>query len=537
MGASSDPTAPDWWRGAVLYQVYPRSFMDTDGDGVGDLAGVASRLDYIAGLGVDGLWLCPFYVSPMKDFGYDVADYKAVDPRFGTLVDFDRLVTRAHDLGLKVIIDQVWSHTSDQHPWFVESAASRDNPKADWYVWADARDDGTAPNNWMASFGGPSWTWGPRRRQYYLHNFLAEQPDLNFWTGAVQDAILDVARFWLDRGADGFRLDVINYLFHDRALTNNPPASYSRPPSLPTRFQRHVHDRSRPETLGFVARLRSLLDSYPARMSVGEVADDPALPRQIEYTAGEDRLHTAYSFHLLSARTATPALFAEAISSWAGVEGWPSWSLGNHDVARFASRLGGDDTAHVRVLMAVLMSLPGTIFLYQGEELGLPQAEIPFERLMDPFDIAAWPGGAGRDGARTPMPWTEAGPSAGFSTAADTWLPLDPRHRVLAVDRQCADDNSTLAFTRRLIALRRANGALRIGAAEAVETSEGVLAFQRVRRDERMLCVFELAGRPAVFPAPDARLVFAVSGDEAVSGGALSLPAFGGAILRLGGAQ
>lgn len=539
MPASSDPTAagPDWWRGAVIYQVYPRSFIDTDGDGVGDLAGVTSKLDYIAGLGVDGVWLSPFYVSPMKDFGYDVADYKAVDPTFGTLADFDRLVARAHALGLKVIIDQVWSHTSDQHPWFVDSAGSRDNPKADWYVWADARDDGTPPNNWLASFGGPSWTWGPRRRQYYLHNFLPEQPDLNFWNPAVQEAILDVARFWLDRDVDGFRLDVINYLFHDPALTSNPPAPHSSPPSLPTRFQRHVHDRSRPETLGFVARLRSLLDSYPDRMSVGEVFDDPALPRQIEYTAGEDRLHTAYSFHLLSAGRATPALFVEAISSWAGAPGWPSWSLGNHDVARFATRLGGDDPVHSRVLMAVLMTLPGTIFLYQGEELGLPQAEVPLERLKDPFDIAAWPAGAGRDGARTPMPWTEGGPNAGFSTAADTWLPLDPRHRALAADRQDADDNSTLAFARRLVALRRAHGALRVGAADRVEATESVLAFQRVRGDERLMCVFELAGRAATHPAPASDVVFAVSGRETLADGAVCLPAFGGAILRLDGGE
>ena len=319
MGASGDPAkVQDWWRGAVLYQIYPLSFMDANGDGYGDLAGAASRMDHVATLGVDGVWLSPFFASPMKDFGYDVSDYKTVDPRFGTLADFDTLVARAHELGLKVIIDQVWSHTSDRHPWFAESATSRENPRADWYVWADAREDGIPPNNWLASFGGPSWTWGPRRRQYYLHNFLPEQPDLNYWSPQVQDAILDVARYWLDRGVDGFRLDVINYLFHDRSLADNPIAAHAGPPALPTRFQRHVHDRSRPETLGFVARLRALMDTYPDRMSVGEVFGDPALPRQIEYTAGPDRLHTAYSFHLLSAQRATPELFAEAISSWAG---------------------------------------------------------------------------------------------------------------------------------------------------------------------------------------------------------------------------
>jgi alpha-glucosidase len=498
---------------------------------------VTAKLDYIADLGVDGVWLSPFFVSPMKDFGYDVADYQAVDPTFGTLEDFDALVARAHDLGLKLIIDQVWSHTSNAHPWFAESAASRQNARADWYVWADARDDGTPPNNWLASFGGPSWTWGPQRRQYYLHNFLAAQPDLNFWNPAVQEAILDVARFWLDRGVDGFRLDVINYLFHDRGLADNPVAPHAGPPANPTRFQRHSRDRNQPETLGFIARVRRLLDSYPARMSVGEVVDDPALPRQIEYTAGAERLHTAYSFHLLSARRATPELFAAAITAWSCADGWPSWSLGNHDVARFATRLASDDPAHARVLMAVLMSLPGTLFLYQGEELGLPQAEVPFERLVDPFDIAAWPGGAGRDGARTPMAWTGEGPNAGFSAAADTWLPLDPRHRALAVDRQDPDENSLLALTRRLIAMRKTHRALRLGAAEVVPAGDGVLAFQRRHGDERLLCVFELAGRPAAFEVPASSLVLTVSGREAISEGAMSMPPFGGAVLRLGADQ
>lgn len=529
--AAEPATVADWWRGAVLYQIYPLSFADSNGDGLGDLPGVLAKLDYVASLGVAGVWLSPFFTSPMKDFGYDVADYRAVDPRFGTLADFDRMLERAHALGLKVIIDQVWSHTSERHPWFMESAASRDSSKADWYVWADALADGSPPNNWQASFGGPSWTWEPRRRQYYLHNFLKEQPDLNYWNPAVQEAILDVARFWLDRGVDGLRLDVINYLFHDPALTDNPPAARDRPPAMPARFQRHIHDRNRVETLAFVARVRSLIDSYGGRMSVGEVSDEPALPRQIEYTEGPDRLHTAYSFHFLSAGRATPELFKEAISSWAGVAGCPAWSLGNHDVPRFASRLGGDDPAHVRVLMAALMAMPGTLFLYQGEELGLPQAEVPFQRLADPFAIAAWTGGAGRDGARTPMPWTAEGPAAGFSASADTWLPLDPRHRLMAVDRQSGDERSMLAFTRRLVVLRTAQAALRFGSAEVVDAPDGVLAFHRLLADARLLCVFELAGRPASMPARG-EILFQVAGAERLGDGALTLPPFGGAILH-----
>jgi alpha-glucosidase len=523
--------AGEWWRGACLYQIYPLSFRDANGDGLGDLAGVTEKLAYVASLGVDGIWLSPFFASPMKDFGYDVSDYKAVDPRFGTLADFEALVERAHDLGLKVIIDQVWSHTSDQHPWFQESALSYQGPKADWYVWADPRPDGTPPNNWQASFGGPSWTWNARRGQYYLHNFLAAQPDLNWWAPGVADAILDVARFWLDLGVDGFRLDVINFLFHDPSLADNPPNPQPAPPVSPTRMQRHLHDRSRSETLGFLGRLRALMDEQPGRMTVGEVVDDPALPRQIEYTAGPDRLHTAYSFHFLVARRATPALFEAAIGAWAEADGWPAWSLGNHDVPRFASRLAGDDPAHTRVLMSALLAMSGTIFLYQGEELGLPQAAVPFDRLADPFAIASWTGGAGRDGARTPMPWTADGPSAGFSASADTWLPLDERHRPLAAEVQETDPDSMLAFTRRLIALRKSDPVLRHGAAQVLAAPRGVLAFAREWRGERRLCVFELAGEAAEVPVAG-EVVFAVTGAERLWTSALRLPPHGGAILR-----
>ncbi len=527
--------AADWWRGAVIYQIYPRSFADSDGDGVGDLKGILGKLEYVAGLGVDGIWLSPFFASPMKDFGYDVSDYRAVDPLFGTLADFDAVVARAHELGLKVVIDQVWSHTSDRHPWFAESAASREGPRADWYVWADARADGAPPNNWQAVFGGPSWAWNARRRQYYLHNFLIEQPDLNYWNPEVQDAILDVARFWLDRGVDGFRLDVINFIFHDRALTDNPAQPRERPPAMPTLFQRHVHDRSRPEPLAFLGRLRGLLDSYGA-MSVGEVVDDPPLPRQKEYVAGADRLHTAYGFYLLTANAATPELFAGALEAWTAADGWPSWSLDNHDAPRFATRLArSGDPAQVRAILAALMCLRGTIFLYQGDELGLPQARVPFERLRDPFDIAAWPGGAGRDGARTPMPWTAQGPAAGFSTAADTWLPIDPAHRPLAVDVQEADGASMLHFTRRLIALRQSSPALRLGDATVLPAPPGVLAFERSTPEEILLCVFELAGRPADFHGPaDASVEAQFGFDDEIAHGAARLPPFGGVIFKLG---
>jgi hypothetical protein len=296
----------EWWRGAVLYQIYPRSFADSDGDGVGDLRGITARLEYVASLGVDGIWISPFFRSPMKDYGYDVSDYCDVDPVFGTLADFDDLLSRAHQLGLKVLIDQVYSHTSDEHPWFEESRSSRENPKADWYVWADAKPDGSPPNNWQAVFGGPAWQWDLNRRQYYLHNFLTEQPDLNFHCPALQDAILETARFWLDRGVDGFRLDVANFYAHDPQLRDNPARESAKPPLRPYMFQRHVYDRSRPETLDFMRRLRAVADSYPDRMLLGEIECEDPLGRQLEYVRGTDALHTAYSFFLLRPEPATP---------------------------------------------------------------------------------------------------------------------------------------------------------------------------------------------------------------------------------------
>jgi alpha-glucosidase len=518
-----------WWRGAVMYQIYPRSFADSNGDGVGDLPGITERLPYVAELGVDGIWISPFFRSPMADYGYDVSDYQDVDPVFGTLADFDRLLERAHQLGLKVIIDQVYSHTSDQHPWFAQSRASRDNPKADWYVWADAKPDGSPPNNWQAVFGGPAWTWSLERRQYYLHNFLVEQPDLNFHNPAAQDALLDVARFWLDRDADGFRLDVANFYAHDPELRDNPPRDWKRPPLRPYMFQRHVYDRSRPETLDFMRRLRAVTDAYPDRMLLGEIECEEPLVRQLEYVRGQDRLHTAYSFYLLRAARADPATFKAALDGWTAEEGWPSWSLGNHDVPRFPTRLGGNDPQRTRLLLAVLVLLRGTAFLYQGEELGLPQAEIPRDRLRDPDAIRNHLAGAGRDGARTPMPWSAQAPNAGFSEAEDAWLPVDPRHAELAVDRQAADPFSTLAFTRRLLAFRKAHPAFRTGDLAFVDAPDDVLAFTREGEGERLLCLFNLGAETRRVSARGHALDSGLGGGSA--NGEVVLPPWAGAVL------
>jgi alpha-glucosidase len=527
----------EWWRGAVFYQIYPRSFLDSSGDGIGDLDGVRRGLDYIASLGVDAIWLSPFFKSPMKDFGYDVSDYRDVDPMFGALADFDALLAEAHARGLKVIIDQVWSHSSDKHQWFVESSASRENSRADWYVWADAKPDGTPPNNWLASFGGPAWTWSAKRRQYYLHNFLTQQPDLNFHSGEVRQAILDVARFWLDRGVDGFRLDVANYYFHDATLTDNPPADYDKPPGWTYAYQRHLHDKSQPQTLGFLKRLRAVTDEYPDRMMLGEIGDDEPLARQLEYTAGDDLLHTAYSFHLLDGRKGSADLFKEAIEPWRAAAGWPSWSLGNHDFVRFPTRLGGlsPSADQVDALMAALFSLRGTLFLYEGDELGLPQANVPFEKLRDPYAIAAYTGDSGRDGTRTPFPWSAASPHAGFTSSDDPWLPIDPRHAAMALDTQEARPHSHLAVTRDLVALRKAHAPLRIGSAEILDAPEGVLAVLRVQGNEQVLCVVNLGSAPTRFEHPalkSARLLEA--SHLAGMTDSLSLGPYGRAFLAAG---
>ncbi|HVZ99833.1 MAG TPA: alpha-amylase family glycosyl hydrolase [Caulobacterales bacterium] len=522
-----------WARGQVVYQIYPRSFRDADGDGVGDLRGIDEKLEHVARLGADAVWLSPFFRSPMKDYGYDVSDYRDVDPIFGTLADFDALLARAHALGLKVIIDQVFSHSSERHAWFVESRASQDNPKADWYVWADAKDDGAPPNNWQAMFGGPSWTWDARRRQYYLHNFLPEQPDLNVRNPAVQDALLDVLRFWLARGVDGFRLDVANFYVHDALLRDNPSLHLAKAPSRPHQFQRHLHDRTQPETLNFIKRMRALLDTHDA-FAVGEIEDENPLAVQREYTDGPERLHTAYSFYLLRQRAMTPAVVHDAMSGWADAAGWPSWSLSNHDVIRFPTRLAGDDPERAKLMLALLFALRGTVFLYQGDELGLPHGDVPFERLRDPEAIAFWPSGIGRDGARTPMPWLKDAPMAGFTEAADAWLPLDPRHRALAADVQDRDPNSVLAFTRALIALRKRSAALREGAFDEQPAPEGVSAFTRSAEDERVLCLFNLAAEQRSISLAGGGAVLLALGGAGLDAQDAHLPGYSALVLQLG---
>jgi alpha-glucosidase len=515
----------DWWRGATLYQVYPRSFADANGDGVGDLAGITAKLPYVAALGVDGIWLSPFFPSPMRDFGYDVSDHLGVDPMFGTDADFDELLATAHRLGLKVLIDQVWSHTAAEHAWFLESRSSRSNPRADWYVWADARADGSPPNNWQSWMGGPAWRWEPQRRQYHLHNFLPQMPDLNFHCPAVQDAVLEIARAWLERGVDGFRLDTANLYFHDAALHDNPPLPAEQRGDSPVLMQRHLHNADQPEAPRFFERLRALMDRYEGRMAVAEIGGIDPLPTMVDYTRGDDRLHTAYSFAFLGERP-DAARVMQYLAPWGEGEGasaWPSWAFSNHDAPRVASRWGGagggafafgarnagtTPTAGVSPIswLALLLALRGTLFLYQGEELGLPQSTLAYADLRDPFGIAHWPLNPGRDGCRTPFPWQADAPQHGFSDSSRPWLPVDAAHAPLAVDRQLADPASTLHATRRLLALRRAHAALRLGSFEPLVVEGDVLVVRRRHAEgthaDDLLLAFNLGADAIRLPLP-----------------------------------
>ncbi|WP_172330932.1 alpha-amylase family glycosyl hydrolase [Mangrovicoccus sp. HB161399] len=499
----------DWWRGAVIYQIYPRSFQDSNGDGVGDLLGIAERMPHIASLGVDAIWISPFFTSPMKDFGYDVSNYCDVDPLFGTLADFDWLVERAHEQGVKVIIDLVLSHTSDLHPWFVESRSSRTNPHADWYVWADPKPDGTPPNNWLSIFGGPGWQWDARRCQYYMHNFLTSQPDLNLHNPDVQQALLDVAQFWLDRGVDGFRLDTINFYFHDKELRNNPALpSEERNDSIapavnPYNHQNHIYDKNRPENLDFLARLRALLDTYPAATIVGEVGDaQRGMEILGEYTKGNDRAHMCYAFEFLANDFPDAARVADVMDlvDRVAAQGWACWAFSNHDVVRHTTRWGLDHAAS-RAYALLLMCLRGSVCIYQGEELGLPEADVPFEALQDPYGIEFWPEFKGRDGCRTPFPWDGKLQNAGFSPVLP-WLPVPYEHHGYAVAEQELDPGALLHHYRRVIQLRHDHPALRNGRQSPVRAEGHVIQFEREQNEERLFLAFNLSEEPVDIKVP-----------------------------------
>jgi alpha-glucosidase len=491
----------EWWRDAVIYQIYPRSYQDTTGNGIGDLNGITQRLVHIASLGVDVVWLSPFFTSPDHDMGYDVSDYTGVNPLFGTIDDFDRLIARAHDLGLKVIIDQVLSHTSDQHPWFVESRSSRDNPKADWYVWADPKPDGTAPNNWLSVFGGSAWQFHTRRKQYYLHNFLTEQPDLNFHNPAVVDALLETMRFWLDRGVDGFRLDTVNFFVHDQDLRDNPPADWHDFPNNPYEAQMHVNSKTQPQNLAVLRRLRALTDEYGPTMMIGEVGDHGQRQIEImaEYTAGGDKLHMAYSFAMLG-HDYSAGHFRRCVEGFlhSAPDGWPCWSFSNHDVQRHVTRWTppqADPDAVARQAINLLASFPGTLGIYQGEELGQIETEIAFEELQDTANIAFWPEYKGRDGCRTPMTWDHSAPNAGF-TSGTPWLPVKAPQVARSLDLVEKKNDSVLAAYRAALAFRRARPELRLGTTAFHDLPEPVLAISRSHEGQVLTGIFNLSDMP-----------------------------------------
>lgn len=544
--ADTSPTDRDWWRGAVIYQIYPRSFQDHNNDGIGDLVGITSRLEYVADLGVDGIWLSPVFTSPMKDFGYDVANYRDIDPTFGTLEDFDRLIEKAHSLGLKVIIDQVISHSSDRHPWFAESRISRTNEKADWYVWADPKPDGTPPNNWLSIFGGSAWAWDGRRMQYYLHNFLSSQPDLNFHNPAVQDALLGEMRFWLERGVDGFRLDTVNFYFHSEGLEDNPPVrpedynASTAPAVNPYNLQEHLYDKSRPENIAFLKRVRALLDDYPGTTSVGEIGDaQHQLDIMAQYTSGDDMLHMCYTFDFLGGEFSAPhfARSIQAIESTAP-DGWICLAFSNHDVVRHVSRWAphGYEERFTRLAAMMLLTMRGSVCLYQGEELGLTEAELAFEDLTDPYGIEFWPEFKGRDGCRTPMVWSAHAHQGGFSGANRTWLPVPAQHLSLAADQQDNVANSTLSFYRAMLRFRREHKALATGDISLVEgLPETILAFTRTLGEETVFCAFNMSVEPITHVLEGWALqeAGAPGSDAMLDGDVLSFGPFGAYIGKL----
>lgn len=529
-----------WWKGAVVYQIYPRSFQDDNGDGIGDLAGITRRLGHVADLGADAIWLSPVFTSPMKDMGYDVSDYCDIDPTFGTLDDFDTLVARAHTLGLKVIIDQVISHSSNQHPFFQQSRSSRDNDKADWYVWADAKPDGRPPNNWQSIFGGSAWQWDTWRKQYYLHNFLSEQPDFNFHNPAVQDYMLDVLRFWLDRGVDGFRLDTVNFYFHDARLRDQAPVDepfYSNA-FRPYDMQHQIYSKNRPENLDFLERLRALTDMYEARTMVGEVGETVnSLSLMEAYTRGTSRLHMAYSFDMLSPDFSAKHFRSRIEGFFQGApDGWPSWSFSNHDVMRHVSRWENhavDQDRIAKLAIGMLAGFEGTIGLYNGEELGQTDTELAYHELTDVQGLEFWPKDKGRDGCRSPIVWDASEDNGGFSSATP-WLPVKPPQLSRAVSLQAQQNDSVLQHYKSVLAYRRATPELRSGKTTFIDLPEPILGFYRLQEASGVTCLYNLSPEPITLAVDGAANMDGPSQSAQLSQGILSLGGNGFVFLRHG---
>lgn len=506
-----------WWRGAVVYQVYPRSFADSNADGIGDLRGIIQKLDYIKSLNVDAIWISPFLKSPQDDYGYDVSDYETVDPMFGNNADFDELLEEAHKRGLKVLMDLVLSHTSSEHIWFKESRLDRKNPKADWYIWADPKPDGSPPNNWLCRFNQRSgWTWDAGRRQYYFHNWLPTQPDLNYHNPDVQAAALAIIRHWLEKGVDGFRFDVANMYFQDKQLRDNPPFKEGDPKfddvweTSPMYLQRQLYNKTQPENLEFIKKVRKLLDEYGATTSIGEVCDDDNLRVAAQYTEGDQHLHMSYSPALLRPET-NNAPTVNAVFNIMNNEfpnSWPMWTTGNHDVMRLATRWGAKQTpatpAQLKTIIALFATMRGSFLLYQGDELGLPEVlDMPLEVLRDPLGIALYPESPGRDGCRVPLPWAKGAENAGF-TVGQPWLPVPRHYHGYAADTQEADEHSLLNFIRTFFQWRKEQPALLQGDLTLLKNlPEGVVGFIRETDSQKFTLLFNLSDKTCVLKQAD----------------------------------
>ncbi|MBN9388001.1 MAG: DUF3459 domain-containing protein [Chloroflexi bacterium] len=502
---------PQWWQNGIIYQVYPRSFKDGNGDGIGDLNGITEKLDYFSEtLGVTAIWLSPFYRSPMADFGYDVADYTDVDPMFGNLADFDRLVEETHKRGLKIIVDWVPNHTSNQHPWFLESKSSKDNPKRDWYVWKDPKPDGSPPNNWVSGFGGSAWEFDPATGQYYEHTFLKEQPDLNWRNPAVVEAMFGTVEFWLKRGVDGFRIDVAQSILKDAEFRDNPlrtdNAVAGHKPMGDYDTQVHLYDGPQEETHGIYRQLRQLIDRYSAeqpRMMVGEIHIFDVVKWAQFYGENLDELHMPFNFGLLKAKWEAQAIRETVDNLEENIpEGaWPNYVLGNHDEPRIASRIG---PGMARLAMLLLLTLRGTPTMYYGDELGMQDVKIPADKVQDPWERLTPGMGLGRDPERTPMQW-DASPNAGFTGPEVTpWLPVSDIYEQENVAAELAEPGSMLNFTRRLIELRQNSPALLSGSYRAVNgVPVGCFVFLRESSNERFLILLNFSDETATIQLPD----------------------------------
>lgn len=522
-----------WWQKGIIYQVYPRSFMDSNQDGIGDLKGVISKLDYLEWLGVDAVWLSPVYPSPMLDFGYDVSDYCGIHPMFGSMKDFDELLARVHEKGMKLILDFVPNHTSDEHSWFLESRSSRDNPKRDWYIWKDPKPDGSAPNNWLSNFGGPAWTLDKRTNQYYYHAFLKEQPDLNWRNEEVQDAMLGAMKFWLDKGVDGFRLDVIWHIIKDDEFKDNPLNPEYEPHFAPHRRLIDAYSSDQPEVHEIIEKMRHVLDSYEERMMVGEIY--LPIERLVAYYGSEGKgAHLPFNFHLVHVSW-TPKAIADVVRNYESSLpefGWPNWVLGNHDNHRLASRFG---EKQIRIAAMLLLTLRGTPTMYYGDEIGMHDVHIPPEAIQDPFEKNVPGMGHGRDPERTPMQWN-ASTNAGF-TEGKPWLPLAQDFQEINVEKQMKDESSTLNFYKRLLQIRKKFEALHAGRYQEYTADDRVFAYVRKGLKETFLVVLNFCNEACEFDMNDLKgeitLETGLTRSESKVSGILSLKPSEGLLIRL----